>query len=149
MEIRVTTNAPAAVAAIGALPHRTVERVFEAVTAAGAALQAGVKRRAAEPRTAARPGAAGGTDGPRLLTGNYNRSIGRRTVVGATSITATVGTNAPQGRRLEFGFHGTDAAGRTFDQRAYPHFGPALDEVRPAFEAAVLEALTDPSETTP
>lgn len=99
----------------------------------GLLLQAAVKRRAAEPRTAARP--AESPQGPRLVTGDYNRSIYLRH--GAFS--AEVGTNKPQGRRLEFGFTDTDSLGRSFDQQPYPHFGPAVDEISPLFLASLAK----------
>lgn len=38
-----------------------------------------------------------------------------------------IGTTAPQGRRLEFGFTGTDRLGRHYNQPPYPHVAPALD----------------------
>lgn len=102
----------------------------------GQLLQSEVKRRAAEPRTNPRP-RTGGPEGPRLLTGSYNRSIGRRTTGGVAASTTTVGTNDIRGRALEFG---NPARGSL----AYPHFGPALDEIAPQFEAA-LAAVTAPN----
>lgn len=80
---------------------------------------------------------ASGRPGPNAPTGDYRRSISRRVVKGAVSSTGFVGTDKPQGRRLELGFSGQDALGRNYDQPPYPHFGPALDEVTPAFEAAI------------
>jgi hypothetical protein len=87
-------------------------------------LQTGVKARAA------------GRPGPRMQTGDYNRSIGVTVRQGGGSIIGTVGTNKPQGRRLEFGFDGTDSAGRTYHQPAYKHFGPARDAIAPEFQTA-------------
>lgn len=80
---------------------------------------------------------ASGRPGPNAVTGDYRRSINRQTTHTPTGSEGRVGTNKPQGRRLEFGFVGSDALGRSYDQPAYPHFGPALDEVAPAFEAAI------------
>lgn len=48
-------------------------------------------------------------------------------------VTAIVGTNAPQGRRLEFGFVGADALGRVYNQPPFPHVGPAVEEQAPLF----------------
>lgn len=48
-----------------------------------------------------------------------------------------VGTNAPQGWRLERGFHGLDAIGRFYDQGPFPHWGPAWDETIPEFLVAL------------
>jgi hypothetical protein len=81
--------------------------------------------------------------GPNAVTGDYRRSINRLTVqIGDESI-GMVGTNKPQGRRLEFGFVGEDSLGRSYDQPAYPHFGPALDDEAPRFEQAVKDAISE------
>jgi hypothetical protein len=80
---------------------------------------------------------ASGRPGPNAPTGDYRRSINRQTTKTPTGSEGRVGTNKPQGRRLELGFAGEDSLGRSYDQPAYPHFGPALDEVAPLFEAAV------------
>ena len=86
---------------------------------------------------------ASGRPGPNAPTGNYRRSINRRTTRLAFQSIGMVGTNAPQALRLEFGFQGTDALGRSYNQPAYPHFGPALDFVGAGFEHA-MAALADP-----
>jgi hypothetical protein len=95
----------------------------------GALLQSEVKRNASKPRS--------GPPGPRLLTGNYVRSINRRTTRRADTSVTEVGSNAPQARRLELGFTGVDSLGRHYDQPPYPHYAPALEKIRPAFEAAI------------
>ena len=112
------------------------EKAHGVVVTYGAKLQAGVKRHASEPRTTPRPGPGG----PRLMTGDYNRSISRLTVRTATESPNYVGTNKPQGARLEFGFVGSDSKGRSYNQKPYPHFGPALDEIAEDFTAAVAAA---------
>ena len=38
---------------------------------------------------------------------------------------AVVGPTVPYGRRIEFGFHGTDRLGRHYDQSAHPYLRPA------------------------
>ena len=91
-------------------------------------------------------GRASGRPGPRAPTGNYRRSIGFELSSDAGSGThmARVGTNMPQGRRLEMGFTGVDSLGRYFDQPPYPHFGPALDETSPDFLSELAdEAVSD------
>lgn len=100
-------------------------RAQKVVAHYGLMLQAKVKRNAALPRS--------GPPGPRLQTGDYNRSITLR--VGL--LNAMVGTNKPQGRRLEFGFTGVDSLGRYYDQPPYPHFGPALDDIETPFVSAL------------
>ena len=74
---------------------------------------------------------ASGRPGPNIVTGDYRRSISLQVGGTVTQPWVAVGTNAPQGRRLEFGFVGTDSLGRVYDQPPYPHFGPAVDEIVP------------------
>ncbi len=52
--------------------------------------------------------------------------------------TVTVGTNRPQGRRLEDGFVRADSLGRVYNQPPFPHVGPAKDEIEPQ----LVEGLT-------
>jgi hypothetical protein len=81
-------------------------------------------------------GRASGRPGPNAPTGDYRRSISARVTrayKGAVT-TGEVGTNRPQGRRLELGFHGTDSLGRHFNQPAFEHFGPAVDETDGPFQ---------------
>ena len=82
---------------------------------------------------------AQGRPGPNMQTGDYNRSI--ELLVGnaadGVSPMATVGTNEPQGRRLELGFEGEDSLGRIYHQPPFPHFGPAVDEVDAPFTASI------------
>jgi hypothetical protein len=80
---------------------------------------------------------ASGRPGPRVQTGDYRRSINLDIAGVRGSVSATVGTNRPQGRRLEFGFNGTDSAGRSYNQPPLPHFGPAAAAIEPEFVAAV------------
>lgn len=58
--------------------------------------------------------AASGRPGPRAITGNYRRSISLNIRRGPTGTVAEVFTNAPQARRLEFGFAGADSLGRQY-----------------------------------
>ena len=100
----------------------------------GMLLQTRVKRHAGKPRS--------GPPGPRIITGDYNRSISLAMSGNAFFSQAEVGTNRPQGRRLELGFHGTDSLGRTYNQPPYEHFGPGLDETEPGFVDAIA-AIAD------
>jgi hypothetical protein len=122
-----------------ALDASTRARREAIVTHYGALMQTRVKRHANKPRT--------GPPGPRNITGTYLKSINRRTynTLGATH--AEVGTNAPQGRRLERGFTGRDSLNRNYDQPPYPHFGPGYAETLPEFLAA-LEAAGLPTRRT-
>jgi hypothetical protein len=80
---------------------------------------------------------ASGRPGPRVQTGDYRRSI----AVEITGTTATVGTNRPQGPRLELGFVGVDALGRHYNQPPFPHFRPAAAEIEPQFAAELEQAV--------
>jgi hypothetical protein len=84
---------------------------------------------------------ASGRPGPNAPTGDYRRSWTVEFSGGSGTFTATAGTNAPQGRRLEHGFHGVDSLGRAYDQAPLPHAGPAFDEVVPEFEAGARKLL--------
>lgn len=83
---------------------------------------------------------ASGRPGPNVVTGDYRRSIALRVFRNGGMAVAVVGTNKPQGRRLEFGFHGVDSLGRAYNQPPYPHFGPAVDATEGPF-IRELEAL--------
>lgn len=111
-----------------------VTAVVHAVQDEGNEVLADVKKRAARPRTA--PSVAG--LGPRIQTGDYNRSINMRpvTATGGGKVTASVGTNKKQGYRLEKGF---DAPGQ--HTLPHPHFGPALDTAADRFPGRLERAL--------
>lgn len=82
---------------------------------------------------------ASGRPGPNAPTGDYRRSW---TIKFHLSGNVTIGTNAPQGRRLEHGFTGTDSLGRVYAQKAYPHVGPAVRELGPKYRRAVLGTIS-------
>jgi len=86
-------------------------------------------------------GGPSGEIGPRVQTGDYRRSISAAFYSDSDGYTGEVFTSAPQGRRLELGFFGSDSLGRTFKQRAYPHFRPAFDAQEPLFNRALAEDL--------
>lgn len=135
IEVKVTAPGALQVAAnVAALGPTVQGKVRDVVRHHGLLLQTKVKAYASLPET--------GPPGPRIITGDYNRSIALQVTGNAFYSAAIVGTNKVQGRRLEFGFVGTDSIGRTYNQRPYPHFRPALDEVRPLFLAAMAKVLT-------
>lgn len=82
---------------------------------------------------------AQGRPGPEVITGDYLNSIQYDTGYSAMWGTGigisgfSVGSDAPQAMRLELGFVGTDSAGRTYNQPPFPHYGPAADEIDPAW----------------
>jgi hypothetical protein len=86
-------------------------------------------------------GKASGRPGPRIIKGDYRRSIDSRDVMTVAGPEGIVGTNKPQGRRLELGFVGVDALGRYYNQPPYPHFGPALWEIAEPYAAAVAAVI--------
>ena len=121
------TTAKAVAVELATLASSISGAVHATTLAYTAELQAAVQRNAS------------GRPGPNVITGNYRRSINRRTEKRVGGSVGQVGTNAPQGRRLEHGFVGTDSLGRRYSQPPYPHFGPALDEVAPKYEEAIAK----------
>jgi hypothetical protein len=91
---------------------------------------------------------ASGRPGPNVITGQY-RASWRAEIRGIPyGAECTIGTNAPQGRRLEFGFWDmTDSIGRHFFQPPYPHVQPALGAIEDALHeqmrAVAQEVLGD------
>ncbi|MEU1327251.1 HK97 gp10 family phage protein [Streptomyces microflavus] len=108
-------------------PDELADRLDRAATRVGPAIQRAVRHTGELGRARIR-GNASGRPGPNVITGAYRNSWethNRRLPYGAM---CTIGTNAPQGRRLEFGFMGmTDSLGRTYHQPPFPHVGPAID----------------------
>lgn len=85
---------------------------------------------------------ASGRPGPNAPTGDYRRSWGTRYFgLPGGVIVAQVGTNEPQGRRLEMGFVGADSLGRVYNQAPLPHVGPAVQEIEPEFVKAMEEMV--------
>jgi hypothetical protein len=84
------------------------------------------------------PHTPGTGPGPNVVTGDYVLSW--QVEYGPEG--ATVYTDAPQADRLEYGFHAVDSLGRRFDQPAYPHIQPAVDEVEAGMESKA-DALID------
>lgn len=80
---------------------------------------------------------ASGRPGPNVVTGQYRGSI---RIMERSRYSVTVGTDAVQALRLEFGFVGTDSIGRHYQQPAFPHFRPAEDTVGPQYFQAMREA---------
>ncbi len=68
---------------------------------------------------------------PHKQTGQLYRSIASSVeVVGFLEIVGRVGTNHPGARRLEFGFKGSDALGRTINQMPRPFLRPGLQNAK-------------------
>ncbi|MFF8910511.1 HK97 gp10 family phage protein [Streptomyces olivaceoviridis] len=85
---------------------------------------------------------ASGRPGPNVITGAYRGSWRTEAFGVPDGGGAEVGTDKPQGRRLEYGFWDmTDSIGRHFFQPPYPHVGPAVNELSPEYEQAFIDAL--------
>ena len=84
---------------------------------------------------------ASGRPGPNAPTGDYLRSWTTSYRMHGKQLEGTTGTNKDQGRRLEFGFHGQDSLGRSYNQPPYPHVGPAVDEIVPKYKLAIEKTL--------
>lgn len=108
-----------------------------------AGLEAGRRVRHVAMLTEARiKGNASGRPGPRAITGDYRRSWTTEmefvsSPLGGGAISAVVGTNKPQGPRLEKGFVGVDSLGRHYDQPPFPHVEPAMGWAEASLDAAI------------
>ena len=71
-------------------------------------------------------------------TGNLRDSV--MSAVGGFE--ATVGAGAPYAARIEFGFHGVDSLGRSYNQSPQPYFSTGFEAAAPGFEARIRAALT-------
>ena len=85
---------------------------------------------------------ASGRPGPNVISGDY-RGSWRPVPFGVPDGGGVVvGTDAPQGRRLEYGFFEMyDSLGRFFRQVPRPHVDPAVNELSPEYERAFTDAL--------
>lgn len=118
--------------------------VAKAVFLAGAELLAAVSRKADTGyHKRGEPHIPGTGPGPNRASGDYVRSIELITGYEGGNPVAVVATKAPQARRLEYGFMppNIDSKGRGFNQPPYPHWRPAMEEIRPKFHQAVMDAL--------
>jgi hypothetical protein len=85
---------------------------------------------------------ASGRPGPNVITGDYRGSWRIEPFAVPDGGGAEVGTDRPQGRRLEYGFYDmTDSIGRHFFQVPRPHVEPAVNELSPEYERAFADAL--------
>lgn len=119
-------------------PDEVADRLDRAADDLGPAIERKVKH-AAELGRAAIRGNASGRPGPNIITGQYWsswRTVTRSLPYGAQ---CTIGTDAPQGRRLEYGFSGVDSIGRQYNQPPFPHVGPAI----PTIEASLRQGMRD------
>jgi len=85
---------------------------------------------------------ASGRPGPNVITGEYRNSIQVQYTSRGGGVSVVVFSDHPASRRLEYGFVGSDSLGRTYNQPPYPHFAPAMRELRAEFIAALGTAVT-------
>lgn len=128
--VKVTHNAPRIAAALRGHPAVVRRRMGTTVRKWGMTAQTRVKANAK------------GRPGPRLVTGDYNRSITLEYQASGNKASSTIGTNKAQGRRLEFGFSGADRLGRVYNQPPLPHFGPARESVREPFTDEIRSVMS-------
>ena len=84
---------------------------------------------------------ASGRPGPNVITGQYLASWRIESFPVPDGGGAEIGTNAPQARRLEYGFFDmTDSIGRHFFQVPRPHVDPAVDELSHEFKRSFEDA---------
>lgn len=89
--------------------------------------------------------AASGRPGPRVITGDYRRSITLEMGMVDGKPAAIVGTVSPQARRLEYGYVDTDSLGRSYNQPPFPHWDPPLAAVVEELTVAMADLVTDES----
>lgn len=109
-------------------PDQLADRLDRAATRVGPVIHRAVTHTGTLGQARIR-GNASGRPGPNVITGQYRNSwevVARSLPHGAQ---CTIGTNAPQGRRLEFGFVGPDSLGRIYNQPPFAHVGPAIDYI--------------------
>jgi hypothetical protein len=97
--------------------------------------------RAAQAAIAAAKQKAQGRPGPMMLNGRLRDSI---KVVGVEHPSSglwrvRVAPTAPNARREEIGFHGTDSLGRVYAQEAFPFFRPGIRDALPRIRAITLQ----------
>lgn len=88
-------------------------------------------------------GNATGRPGPNRITGQYWSSWQTQVRGIPYGAECTIGTDRPQGRRLEFGFVGPDSLGRVYNQPPFPHVGPAIPAIEGMLRVGMVAALDE------
>ena len=123
-------------------PEQLADRLEAAAHRVGHAVAHSVEH-AAELGRAQIRGHASGRPGPNVITGDYRSSWQIETKRLPYGAQCTIGTEKPQGRRLEFGFVGADSLGRIYNQPPYPHVQPALPAMTAALRFGMLSAVEE------
>lgn len=82
-----------------------------------------------------------GRPGPNVITGRYRASWDVKVTVGGGQVSGVVFTDAPQQRRLEYGFVGVDRLGRQYRQPPFPHIEPAFRQTQSGFLDALRKGV--------
>lgn len=126
-------------------PEQLADRLEGAAKRIGPVIARGVQHTGTLGQARIR-GNASGRPGPNVITGAYRNSWQTQTRRLPYGAQCTLGTDAPQGRRLELGFVGIDSLGRHYNQPPFPHVQPALpfigDTLMASMRLAVAEVLT-------
>jgi hypothetical protein len=91
---------------------------------------------------------ASGRPGPRVVSGSHRRSVhveGPKTA--GTQVSAQIGPSMIYSRRLELGFTGSDAIGRSYHTAAFPSLTPGLADTMPQLEQVFVRAWLGAIET--
>lgn len=123
-------------------PEQAAARLERAANGLGPALRVTVRHQATLLQAVIMANASG-RPGPNVITGAYRASWQVQVRGAGVGAIGTVGTNAPQARRLEFGFYGTDSLGRTYAQPPFAHVGPAVHEREAAYPKAFRRTVAD------
>jgi hypothetical protein len=123
-------------------PEELADRLEHAATRIGPAIERGVAHTGTLGQARIR-GNASGRPGPNVITGAYRNSWQTQTRRIPHGAICTLGTDLPYGRRLEFGFVGTDSIGRTYNQPPFPHVQPALGFIENTLMSQMRLALTE------
>ncbi|MFE1452007.1 hypothetical protein [Streptomyces olivaceoviridis] len=123
-------------------PEELADRLEHATTKIGPAIRKGVEHTATLGIARIR-GNASGRPGPNVITGAYRNSWRPEMHGLPYGAACTIGTELPYGRRLEFGFTGTDSLGRYYDQPPFPHVQPALGYIGSTLLAQMRLAVAE------
>lgn len=123
-------------------PEELANRLEHAAMKVGPAMEKAVKH-AGEMGVARIRGNASGRPGPNVITGAYRNSWRAETRTLRAGAICTIGTDLPYGRRLEFGFTGTDSLGRNYAQPPFPHVQPALPYIESVLVAQTRLAISE------
>ena len=123
-------------------PDELANRFEHAAMKIGPAIQKGVDHTGTLAVARIR-GNASGRPGPNVITGGYRNSWRAETKRLPYGAQCTIGTELPFGRRLEFGFTGTDSLGRSYAQPPFPHVQPALPFIEQTLMGQMRMAVTE------